>query len=268
MGRFRVIWPVIFAGCASSRPPLPSPPPPAPAVAGVGWMAARWEREDGRGIEHWTPAGDALVGVAFTAASGRTRGFEVLFIHEVEGRLSLSAMPGGAAPVGFPATETAADAVTFENPAHDFPQKIRYARDGAALTAVVSGPGADDEVYRFTRRDAPRAPELEERDRALAAAVAERGADAFVDALDEDGALITPSGARAAGPTAVREALAPLMAGRPTWEPFASGLSPAEDAGYTIGHSTVWRGAHVTIWKKDDSGRWRVAFQAGDPVGK
>jgi hypothetical protein len=33
-----------------------------------------------------------------------------------------------------------ANEVVFENPAHDFPKKITYKRDGDALTAAIEGP--------------------------------------------------------------------------------------------------------------------------------
>src|SRR5687768_17531307 len=101
MTRFSLLALPILTACASSpRPPPAAPPPLAAPLVPLGWLAGRWERADGRGLEHWTPAGDALVGVGFTTAGERTRGFEVIIISEVEGRLQYTAMPGGAAPVG------------------------------------------------------------------------------------------------------------------------------------------------------------------------
>jgi hypothetical protein len=46
------------------------------------------------------------------------------------------------------------DSVTFENPAHDFPKVIRYAkRADGTLEARVSDSGERAEVYIFKRID-------------------------------------------------------------------------------------------------------------------
>jgi hypothetical protein len=43
--------------------------------------------------------------------------------------------------VAFPAVETGAARVTFENLSHDYPTRIAYSRSGNRLTASISGPG-------------------------------------------------------------------------------------------------------------------------------
>ena len=43
--------------------------------------------------------------------------------------------------------------VSFENPAHDFPQRIRYERSGDTLTATLSKlDGSEPQVFTFRRR--------------------------------------------------------------------------------------------------------------------
>jgi hypothetical protein len=45
----------------------------------------------------------------------------------------------------------------FENPAHDFPTRVAYRRDGDRLVATVSGPGGRDaQSWTFVRK--PSAP--------------------------------------------------------------------------------------------------------------
>ena len=39
--------------------------------------------------------------------------------------------------------------VVFENPAHDFPNRIEYRRDGAGLRASIAGPGADGKTLEI-----------------------------------------------------------------------------------------------------------------------
>jgi ketosteroid isomerase-like protein len=276
--RLRLVLATLLApaACATTpRPPPAEPPAPAAALSPVGFMTGRWDREDGRGIEHWTPAGDALVGVAFTVAGDRTRGFEALLVHEVEGRLAYSAMPNGVAPIDFPLLERDEGSATFENKEHDFPQRIRYAAGEAGrLTAVVSGPGADDEHYAFRPAAAGRVPELEAADRAYGRHLREVDLDAAIAAFAERGVLQSKGGERAQRPGELRARLRALSndgAGRLEREAVASGLSPAGDAGYTVGQTRLvaggevrWRAAHATIWRKDDAGRWRITFEVMD----
>jgi Domain of unknown function (DUF6265) len=56
------------------------------------------------------------------------------------GRLSFFAQPRGVAPAGFPAIRTTPTEVAFENPAHDFPQRIVYRFEApATLRAHIEG---------------------------------------------------------------------------------------------------------------------------------
>jgi len=53
---------------------------------------------------------------------------------------SFFAQPRGVAPAGFPAIRTTATEVVFENPAHDFPQRIVYRFEApATLRAHIEG---------------------------------------------------------------------------------------------------------------------------------
>ena len=56
------------------------------------------------------------------------------------GHLSFFAQPRGVAPAGFPAIHTTPTEVVFENPAHDFPQRIVYRFEApATLRAYIEG---------------------------------------------------------------------------------------------------------------------------------
>jgi hypothetical protein len=60
-------------------------------------------------------------------------------------------------PVAFPLVSVTDDTVVFENPDHDFPQRITYQRNGDdSVTATVEAPGRDGGeprriVLEFTR---------------------------------------------------------------------------------------------------------------------
>ena len=51
------------------------------------------------------------------------------------------AQPGGQPPTHFARTDGGENWVRFENPEHDFPQRIEYRRDGDRLYTEVAGPG-------------------------------------------------------------------------------------------------------------------------------
>lgn len=110
----------------------------------VGFMAGHWcGIDDGALVEEvWLPPqGGELHGLSRTVRDGRVVGFEFLRIAPRDGVPAYLAQPQGRPPTAFKRTASGANWVRFENPAHDFPQRIEYRREGAALHAVVSGPG-------------------------------------------------------------------------------------------------------------------------------
>lgn len=125
----------------------------------LGWLEGRWILCSDRGVteEHWVgPRGRTLVGVNL-ATNGEKVSFEFLRIAPGEaGTLTYFAQPGGAAPpVAFPMVETGALRVAFENPQHDFPQRILYWRVGDVLHARIEGRIGGElrsEEWRFERK--------------------------------------------------------------------------------------------------------------------
>ena len=106
------------------------------------WMAGSWQATvDGtRMEEHWSSAaGTMMVGMhRDVRPNGRTL-FEFMRIEKKDDTLVFQAMPNGQPPTPFPAKEIAADRITFENPDHDFPQRIIYWKSGGQLCARVEG---------------------------------------------------------------------------------------------------------------------------------
>jgi hypothetical protein len=110
----------------------------------LDWMAGYWCTDSGgTSVEEvWLPPrGDELVGLGRTHTADRTVGFEFLRIAAVEGVQNYIAQPGGQAPTHFARTDGGGNWVRFENPQHDFPQRIEYRRNGDRLHAEVAGPG-------------------------------------------------------------------------------------------------------------------------------
>jgi Domain of unknown function (DUF6265) len=116
--------------------------PPA-RVAELGWMSGRWETEGTNGNltqENWSePRGGVMLGYSRSGTEERLREFEFLRIQAGEdGVPTYFAQPGGRPPIGFRLVAHDATSATFENPQHDFPQRIRYERRAGTMMATIS----------------------------------------------------------------------------------------------------------------------------------
>jgi hypothetical protein len=125
-------------------------------ITAVGWLAGCWAPENGEvgSVEHWLqPAGGIMLGVSRTVKNGKTAEFEFMQLRvNGEGKLVFIALPSGQKEATFVATSIGEFSVTFENPQHDFPQKVSYRRDGGGgrLIGRIEG----------NRNGAPRAIEF------------------------------------------------------------------------------------------------------------
>ncbi|HET7427723.1 MAG TPA: DUF6265 family protein, partial [Gemmatimonadales bacterium] len=112
-------------------------------VAQLGWMAGCWERVAGsrRIEEQWmAPRGGLMLGMSRTMAGDTLREYEQVALFERDGRLVYAATPARQAPAEFSSIAVSDSAVIFENPGHDFPQRVIYRRRGAdSLIARVEG---------------------------------------------------------------------------------------------------------------------------------
>lgn len=116
------------------------------ALASFGWLSGCWQPADakaeaGSGEQWMTPAGGTLLGMSRTVRGGKTVAHEFLQIREVTpGKVVFIAAPSGQPQATFVLVGQAADGFVFENPKHDFPQRISYRRDGErGLLARIEG---------------------------------------------------------------------------------------------------------------------------------
>lgn len=110
----------------------------------LAWLAGCWSHTGAEpgSVEMWTlPAGGTMLGVARTIKNGKTVEWEHTMIRETEpGTWSYVAKPSRQAEAAFPIKSISDGEVVFENPQHDFPQRIIYKRDGAdGLKARIEG---------------------------------------------------------------------------------------------------------------------------------
>ena len=142
--------------------PAAAQPKPAPATADTGvalpaWLAGPWVTVRGsRTIEEqWNaPRGGMMQATGRTTQGDRLVEFEFLRIVRRNGSLVFIAQPNGVPPTEFALTSHGPDSVRFENPAHDFPQVVRYRLAGpGSLVAVVSAvSGGKERAIRFDYR--------------------------------------------------------------------------------------------------------------------
>jgi hypothetical protein len=114
-----------------------------PDIGQLSWLAGCWSQvhPDGLIEEQWMkPLGGSMLGMSRTVAGGRTREFEFLRIMMVDGALAYIARPSGQAEAAFPLKTLEDGLVVFENPGHDFPQRVIYRRHaGGSITARIEG---------------------------------------------------------------------------------------------------------------------------------
>jgi hypothetical protein len=125
----------------------------ATTVQQLDWISGHWcSSGNGEKTEEiWLPAhGDVMVGMSRTRDGDRTSGFEYMRIVMVDQRPGFIAQPGGQPPVTFLRTDGDRNWVRFENPEHDFPQRIEYRRRGNTLHARISGPGKDGKEFEIS----------------------------------------------------------------------------------------------------------------------
>ena len=135
---------------------------PAPGKGRSGihqadWLAGTWVAETGAQWteERWaSPRGGVMLGTSLTGKGGRASSYEFMRIAvDVDGKLTFWGSPAGKAPVPFRLARVGTNLLAFENPAHDYPTRITYQRDGDQLIATISGPnGANPMSWRYRRR--------------------------------------------------------------------------------------------------------------------
>jgi hypothetical protein len=127
------------------------------AQTDIGWLAGDWREEaNGRWAEeHWSPPrGGVMLGYGRSGGGDAVRSFEFMRIEQGATGTVLIAQPGGGAPVRFALVSADAVSVVFQNPAHDYPQRIAYRRNGDTLdaeTSKIDGSGVQRWRYRLLK---------------------------------------------------------------------------------------------------------------------
>jgi hypothetical protein len=120
-----------------------SPMVESASVEDLAWLAGCWASvgaEAGSGEQWMEPAGGTLLGVNRTVKGSKTVAHEFMQIRETEsGEIEFIANPSGQSEAAFSLVGLSESEVVFENPDHDFPQRIIYRLKGDNLEGRIEG---------------------------------------------------------------------------------------------------------------------------------
>jgi hypothetical protein len=117
----------------------------------LAWMQGCWAmvNQERTVEEQWmAPRGKTMIGTSRTVQGANLVSYEFMMIRQDDDQIAFEVRPSGRAPVIFKATTITDSSVVFENPQHEFPQKIGYRRAGDnAMDAWIEG-NRDGETRR------------------------------------------------------------------------------------------------------------------------
>lgn len=128
----------------------------------ANWLLGKWKNQTDDGIltESWKKLNDStFYGESYFVIAKDTvfaESIELAERNEILAYTVTVANQNQAKPVSFILTKINSEKMVFENPAHDFPQKIIYSRIGNdSLVAEISGKTKDKErreIFTFKRK--------------------------------------------------------------------------------------------------------------------
>jgi len=128
--RTMVVALVMAAPAMAARPALP------------GWMSGCWAEEK---APNWTEEcwsgsrGGIMLGAGRSGRGDVLNSWEAMQIElDGDGKPVFYAQPRGAPRVAFPMASSGDREIVFLNARHDFPQRVRYWREGMDLKAEIS----------------------------------------------------------------------------------------------------------------------------------
>lgn len=126
------------------------------------WMAGCWEAKSGESWteECWTsPRGGLMLGSGRFGRGDTIRDWEVMQIMAGDSddpsipRLTFFGMPKAQGRTPFSIVEDGQPGLTFMNAEHDYPQRIRYWREGEELVAEIAlKDGSKARRWRYRRQ--------------------------------------------------------------------------------------------------------------------
>ena len=114
----------------------------AATIDQVAWLQGCWQMAAGARVveEQWmAPRGGVMLSMGRTVRDGKLVEYESVVLREQDDKLAYEAHPSGQPSAVFVSTTIDVSTVVFENPTHDYPQRVGYKRDGDSLLAWIDG---------------------------------------------------------------------------------------------------------------------------------
>lgn len=127
-----------------------SPAGAADPLSELGWLAGAWCNAEQASEEHWLPAKGGLMLGLNRGINGERASFEFMRIQADAEGLAYFAQPGGAPPTRFGLSSLEGQKAVFSNPAHDYPKRVLYWREGTALHAQIDAGSDESQPMRFS----------------------------------------------------------------------------------------------------------------------
>lgn len=130
----------------------------SPGLEALSFMTGCWSEEgDGYREQFTPPAQNLILGTSRRMVGRRVAGFEFHTIALADGVPVLTPHPAGVRSDPFPASALEDGFVVFENPEHDFPQRIIYdgREDGVLIAAIEGDEGGETRRFEFPMRRVP-----------------------------------------------------------------------------------------------------------------
>jgi hypothetical protein len=127
---------VVLAGVLAITSSTSGQAPESGGIQRAAWLQGCWESATSQGIveEHWmAPRGRNMVGLSRTVNGERLVAFELVVLREQDEHLAYEAHPSGQKSAVFVSSTVTDSDLLFENPKHDFPQRVGYKREGSDL---------------------------------------------------------------------------------------------------------------------------------------
>ncbi len=123
----------------------------------LNWLLGKWklESEGSPTFENWKRTDENLLeGESFLVKDSQITFLEMLKIEKIDREIFYTAtVAHNPDPVSFKLVKISSETVTFENPEHDFPQRISYWKNSdGTLSARISGrpEGAEEREIDFS----------------------------------------------------------------------------------------------------------------------
>jgi hypothetical protein len=113
-----------------------------PPLSAISFMSGCWTGPSPSGAtieEHYTaPSENLLIGMTRYVRNGRVVDFEFTTVERTDSTFVMTPRPKGVKSDSFPLKEVSDGRATWENPKHDFPQRIIYRRgpDGSLIARI------------------------------------------------------------------------------------------------------------------------------------